>query len=81
MDGILYHRTNGYVVFGDDGFISSRLGCKTRCRNTKGLFICVSWKDGSDSWVYLKDLKESNQVKLGEYSVANKLVSGNKFSL
>ena len=28
----------------------------------------VSWKDGSEPWIHLKDLKESNPVELSEFA-------------
>ena len=40
----------------------------TRCWSIK-----VEWKDGSVSWVPLKDLKASNPVELAEYAVANNI--------
>jgi hypothetical protein len=36
-------------------------------------FLC-SFKDGSMDWVKLKDLKESNRIKITEFVVANHLV-------
>jgi hypothetical protein len=35
----------------------------------------VQLRDGSTSWVDMKDVKETNPVLLAEYAVANKLVS------
>ena len=40
---------------------------------TKGWELLVSWKDGSSSWVKLKDLKNSNPVEVAEYAVANRI--------
>ena len=67
MDECFGHRANVNVVHGDDTFMNYRSGRKTRCYTTKGWFLCVMWKDGSDSWVYLKDLKGSNPVEFSEY--------------
>ena len=33
---------------------------------TRGWLLCVKWKDGSTSWVPLKDLKEGNPIELAE---------------
>lgn len=33
----------------------------------------VEWKDGTTSWLPLKDLKDSNPIELAEYAVANKV--------
>jgi len=40
---------------------------------TKGWKLLVQWKDGTEDWIPLKDLKESNPVEVAEYSVANKI--------
>jgi hypothetical protein len=40
----------------------------------------VSWKDGSTSWVRLKDLKESHPVQVTEYALMNKLLSEPAFA-
>ena len=40
----------------------------------------MSWKDGSTSWVPLKDLKESNPVKVAEYVVVNKILEEPAFA-
>jgi hypothetical protein len=42
----------------------------SRRRTTKGWELCVEWKDGSTSWVPLKDLKTSNPLQVAEYAVA-----------
>ena len=36
---------------------------------TRGWKLQVEWKDGSISWVPLKDLKASNPVELAEYAL------------
>ena len=33
----------------------------------------MEWKDGSSSWITLKDLKSSNLVELAEYAAGNRL--------
>jgi len=50
---------------------------KGRVRNkmtTKGVRLLVSWKDGTSDWIPLKDLKESEPLRLAQYAVANGLV-------
>jgi hypothetical protein len=46
----------------------------------KGHFLLVKRKDGSMSWEKLKDLKDSNPVKLAEFAVANRLVEEPAFN-
>ena len=71
---IVDHRRDGSAIRSDDGFVMLR-GKKVPKRTTKGWHICVEWRDGSTSWLDLKDVKESHPVLLAEYAVANKLVS------
>ena len=41
---------------------------------TKGWKLLIQWKDGSQSWEKLKDLKEAYPVQVAEYAMANRLV-------
>ena len=54
-----------------NGFIKSQNGNTHKKMTTRGWKLQVEWKDGSVSWVPLKDLKASNPVELAEYAVAN----------
>ena len=42
-------------------------------RTTKGWKLLVEWKDGTQNWMPLKDLKESNPIEVAEYAIANKI--------
>ena len=52
-----------------DAFIVNKSGHKRRRETTKGWEILLQWKDGSTTWVKLKDVKDSNPVQLAEYAV------------
>ena len=52
----------------------SKNGNKARKQTTKGWYFKVKWRDGTDSWVALKDLKESNPPQVAEYVQAAKLI-------
>ena len=41
---------------------------------TKGWNLLVEWKDGTQDWIPLKDIKESNPVETEEYAGANNLL-------
>jgi Fe-S-cluster containining protein len=71
---IVDHSKDGTAIRPDDGFVMLR-GKRIPKRTTKGWHICVEWKDGTTSWLSMKDVKESNPVLLAEYAIANKLVS------
>jgi hypothetical protein len=74
---IVDHKRDGSAVALDDGYIP---GTETPRRTTKGWSLLVEWKDGSSSWVPLKDLKESNPIEVAEYAVANKIAAEPAFN-
>lgn len=65
----------------DDGFVVDE---ERRRRipkiTTRGWELEVQWKDGSTSWIPLKDLKESNPIEVAEYAVANKIAEEPAFA-
>ena len=67
---IVHHRKNSCAIEKSDGWITTRSGTKRRKTTTTGWDLEVEWKDGSTSWVPLKELKESNPVETAEYAVA-----------
>ena len=69
MSEIVDHRTTGQEIRQQDAFVTTQTGTKRRRETTKGWEILVEWKDGSTTWVQLKDLKESYPVQLAEYAV------------
>ena len=66
---IMDHRTNGKQVLQQDAFIRTCSGTRRRRETTIGWELLVRWKDGSTTWIALKDLKESYPVQLAEYAV------------
>ena len=48
-------------------------GRKRRVRTTKGYDLLIKWKDGQQSWVPLKDAKESYPIAVADYTVAQGL--------
>ena len=62
LDEIVDHRKKDTAIERDDGFVTDPHGRKSR------ILFLVNWKDGSQSWVSLKDMKESNPIEVAEYS-------------
>jgi hypothetical protein len=73
MDEILDHRRGSDAVTAEDGFITSSNGQKRMKQTTKGWELLLRWKDGSETWTPLKDLKESYMVEMAEYAVQNRI--------
>ena len=65
------HKSNHLAIKRSNGFIKSQNGNTHKKMTTRGWKLQVEWKDGSVSWVPLKDLKASNPIELAEYAVAN----------
>ena len=73
LGDIVDHKKGTTAVSLDEGYVITRTGTKRRRHTTAGWQLQVEWKDGSTSWVHLRDLKDSNPVELAEYAVANKI--------
>ena len=56
LDEIIDYRTTSKEVKQQDAFITTRTGTKRRRETTIGWELLVQWKDGSTSWIALKDL-------------------------
>jgi hypothetical protein len=81
MREIIDHRTNGHALSKDNGFtVSGRTGVRRPKITTRGWELCVEWKDGTSTWVPLKDLKESNPVEIAEYAIANQIAEEPAFA-
>ncbi|KAI2498409.1 Reverse transcriptase (RNA-dependent DNA polymerase) [Fragilaria crotonensis] len=77
---IVDHRTNGKQVLQQDAFITNRSGTRRRRETTVGWEVLVRWKDGSTTWVAMKDVKESFPVQLAEYAVQTRIAEEPAFA-
>jgi hypothetical protein len=68
LDEFIDHRSTDQAVKQADTFKSPN-GRKRRKETTKGWELLVKWKDGSEVWVPLKDVKETYSVQVAEYAV------------
>ena len=71
MDEILSHSKNDSAIDKDDKYIVTKKGRKRLRKTTIGWKILVLFKDGSESWVPLKLMKENYPVEMAEYAKAN----------
>ena len=60
LDDIIDHRFNPECVDESEGWYETPQGAKKRRITTRGCDINVLWKDGTSSWIPLKDMKEAN---------------------
>jgi hypothetical protein len=73
LDEIIDHAKDGNAIDITNGFTLSANGNRVPKKTTRGWKLLCSWKDGSSSWVALKDLKDANPIEVAEYAVANRL--------
>ena len=69
MDEIIDLEETPDAVDEQNAFVISSNGSKKRRITTKGWNFHVKWKDGTASWVPLKDIKESYPIQTAEYAV------------
>ena len=77
---IVEHRKDGTALSKENGFIRSKSGNIHPKKTTRGWELLVEWKDGSVTWVPLKDLKASNPIELAEYAMAKNIQSEPAFN-
>jgi hypothetical protein len=80
LSEIINHKSDGSAVRKDDGFETTKDGQVRPRYTTKGWKLLVSWKDGSTSWVPLKDMKDSFPMEVAEYVMVNKILEEPAFA-
>ena len=71
MAGIVdYHKDEATAVPKDEKWVVTSRGQRRLRRSTAGWKLLVQWKDGTKTWIPLKDMKESNPVKTAKFARA-----------
>jgi len=73
FSGIIDHKCDRTAIQKEDGFVFSKSGNKIPKKTTRGWKLLIEWKDGSQSWIPLAEIKGSNPVEVAEYAVANRI--------
>ena len=73
FDEITDRCTDGKEVKQHDYFSTNSRGVWRWHETTVGWEILVQWKDGSTTWVALKDMKEAYPAQAAEYAVENRV--------
>lgn len=73
LDELADHRTTPDAVAKEDGFVTTTSGQRRRLQTTKGWELLARWKDGSETWIPLKDAKEAFPLQTAEYATINLL--------
>jgi hypothetical protein len=68
FEDVIDHRSTKDAIKQADDFTNEPNGRRRRKSTTKGWELLFKWKDGSETWVPLKDAKEAFPVQVAEYS-------------
>ena len=68
FDSILKHTKDDNAIEKKDLYFRTRSGTRRMRKTTCGWKFLVLWKDGSETWVPLRDMKESHPFEVAEYS-------------
>ena len=68
LDHIVNYRSDDTAIKCGNEWVVSKNGNKSRKHTTKGWFFEVMWKDGTNSWVPLKEIKENHSIETTEYT-------------
>jgi hypothetical protein len=67
-DIIDYKRDEAIAVPTEDKYLTTRSGQRRLRKTTQGWSFLVNWKDGTESWVKLAELKDSYPIELAEFA-------------
>ena len=80
LDHISNHRKNDTTVRESEAWIASKNRRRNRKSTTKGWYLEAQWRDGSSSWVPLKEIKENSSVLVAEYDQTNEIINEPAFA-
>jgi len=67
LDSILDYQKDGHAVAKKGQYATTKRGGRQLRKTTCGWKLLVRWKDGSKSWIPLKDMKESHPVEIAKF--------------
>jgi hypothetical protein len=73
FEAIVDHKKEEGATSKEDAYLVTQSGQKRLRKTTKGWKFLVQWKDGTRTWVPLKDMKESHPVETAEYVCAKRI--------
>jgi hypothetical protein len=79
-DIIDYKKDEAIAVPMIDKYLMTRSGQRRLRKTTQGWRFLVNWKDGTESWVKLAELKDSYPVKLAEFATARGIANEPAFA-
>ena len=79
LDEIIDHHADETAIKVEDGTYKFN-GKDYKKRTTRGWKLCCTWKDGTTSWEWLRDLKDSYPIQVAEYATNNLLATEPAFA-
>ena len=77
MEAIVDHRRDDEKALQHhDKYVHTKNGRRHLRKTTKGWELLIKWKDKSESWIKLADMKESHPVEVAEYARARGIGQG-----
>ena len=81
MDGIIdYKKDDVIAIPKSNAYLVTRRGRKRHWRTTVGWKLLLKWSDSSETWVPLKDMKESHPVEVADFAKARGIADEPAFS-
>ena len=71
--GISSHRKNDNAISKENAWITMENNVKKRLITTKGWELLVDWDNGTQSWLPLHAVKQSNPIEVAEYAVSREI--------
>ena len=73
LKDITDHKSDETAVSKEDGTYRNWSRTEVKKKMTRGWKLLVKWNNGTEDWIPLSKLKESNPIKVVEYAVANRI--------
>jgi len=71
LDGIIDYSKDGHAVTMANKYVITRTGTHCLRETTIGWKLLVRWKDGSEQWIPVKLMEESNPIEVAEFAKAH----------
>jgi len=75
-----YQKDDAIAIPKIDKYLTTASGQKRLRKTAVGWSLLVKWADGSESWIPLKDLKESHPIETAEFAKARSIVDEPAFA-
>ena len=73
LDSIVNYRKSSEALSVKDAFITTKSGQKIPRKSTIGWELLAAWRDGSESWIPLREMKQSNPIEVAKFAFAKSI--------